>query len=523
MLLAGVCALACAPAPTAPDPSLAAALATAATAAELDVIVMLAGRPPLPGRASVLRGERRRQLIEQLQASHAAALDRIGDALAVDPPLALTPLWLAGGVALTARPALIQALLDHPAVESIRLDRRFHRPLPVLLRPPPGRPVPGVGVWNLDAIHTSALWRAEVDGSGVVVANLDTGVDVDHPDLAARWRGGSNSWFDPAAEHATPADVDGHGTQTMGIAVGGASSGTPIGVAPGARWIAAKIYDDSGSTTLSAIHRSLQWLLDPDGDPASDDAPDVVNNSWGIEDQPDACVLDFAPDLAALRAAGILMVFAAGNAGPEAASSVSPANNPGALAIGAVDAQLLVLGSSSRGPSACGDDVFPTLVAPGVDVRTADLTYGGVFLQSYASVDGTSFAAPHVTGAAALLLEACPTAAVEDLEQALIAAAVDLGGADADRDHGHGLIDLAAARDRLLARPACGGSADAGVVDSGSADAGVVDSGSADHSGDDGSIEAAGGCAASDGDPRLAASALLLIGALARRHDRKRS
>lgn len=81
--------------------------------------------------------------------------------------------------------------------------------------------------------------------------------------------------------------------------VGGGAGGTAIGVAPAARWIAARIFDDRGRSSAAAVHSVYQWLLDPDGNPATDDAPDVVNNSWTFTSP--GCHLEFEPDLQALR------------------------------------------------------------------------------------------------------------------------------------------------------------------------------------------------------------------------------
>jgi bacillopeptidase F len=274
---------------------------------------------------------------------------------------------------------------------------------------------------------------------------MDTGVDAQHPDLADRWRGGSNSWFDPNGEHPTPYDRSGHGTGTMSVAVGGDAGGTSIGVAPGAEWIAEKIFNDAGVATLSGIHQGFQWLLDPDGNPATADIPDVVNNSWGFPNLAGQCYLEFQPDLEVLLAAGIAVVFYAGNQG--SLGSVSPANNPDGFGVGAVDSTLTVTWTSSVGPSPCDGSIFPEVVAPGVGVRAADLGSG------YLSVTGTSFAAPHVAGAIALLRQADPDASVAALEQALTASATDVGPAGADNTAGYGLLNVPLALELLGTLP----------------------------------------------------------------------
>jgi subtilisin family serine protease len=251
----------------------------------------------------------------------------------------------------------------------------------------------------------------------------------------------------------------------MGLLAGGDTSGAPIGVAPEATWIAAKIYDDRGTTTVSVVHQAFQWLLDPDGDPSTADAPDVVSLSFG-DGVADACDPTFQPDLEALRAAGILAVVAAGTGGPAPGSSMSPANAPGAFSAGAVDRTLAVAGFSSRGPSACTGATFPSLVAPGVDVPTTDVSLAG--LPQYTVVSGTSFAAPQVAGAAALLWGALPNPTVDAVEAALRAAAVDLGPAGPDPGFGLGLVDVygawLAAAPPAVASAALTGAVPAGAV-----------------------------------------------------------
>ena len=109
------------------------------------------------------------------------------------------------------------------------------------------------------------------------------------------------------------------------------------------------------------------------------------------------------------------------------------------------------MNSSSRGPSACDGGVFPTLVAPGDGVRTADLTFGGLVPDATTEVIGTSFAAPHVAGAMALLLSAHPQATLDQLEQALRAGAEDLGADGPDNDSGYGRLDVVKAEAELAA------------------------------------------------------------------------
>lgn len=343
-------------------------------------------------------------------------------------------LWLINGVAAHVPARLVAQLASRAEVVSVRLDAVLAAPAPVV-------GLPAAADWNLVMIKANDLWTLGYTGQGVVVASMDTGVDAGHQDLGMNWRGGVNSWFDPNNEHANPADNNGHGTQTMGIAVGG----NGIGVAPGAQWIAVKIFNDAGVTNLSAIHQGFQWLLDPDGNPATDDAPDVVNNSWGLLDSLGACNPEFQPDLQALNAADIAAVFSSGNDGPNPATSLSPANSINAMSVGAVDLTQTIANFSGRGPSACDGGIYPRITAPGVNIKTADLTFGGIFPNAYSYVNGTSFAAAHVSGALAVLRSAHLTATVAQLDAAITQTAVDLGTLGADNDFGYGLLDMAAA------------------------------------------------------------------------------
>lgn len=430
-------------------PGLEARLAELDPAAEVSVIVRFGDRvdlaafregrrgPPGAGRASLNR---------ELRATAERSRGPLERWLAARPSRGRVQLWAINGYAVTLAARHAARLSRLAGVESVGFDATFRAP-PVGIGPPSSP-----AEWNLEAIRAPELWDVGCTGKGAVVASLDSGVDVLHPDLAGRWRGGANSWLDPYGVYEQPHDHSGHGTQVMGVLLGGDAGGTAIGVAPGARWIAARIFDDTNQATLSATHAAYQWLLDPDGDPETDDAPDVVNNSWGLPGTIGMCEGEFALDIAILKAAGIGVVFSAGNAGPGAATSASPANDPEALAVGALDPTTHVASFSGRGPSACDSTVYPRLTAPGVAVRAPDLTFVGLFPQSYVEATGTSVAAPHVTGAFALLKAAIPAASASEVEAALEDGAMDLGPAGADPDYGFGMLDVAEAHHLLRRR-----------------------------------------------------------------------
>lgn len=339
---------------------------------------------------------------------------------------AFDPLWVFNGLAVTATDDVVEELRRRPEVKSIAPDESIQGTA--------GAATAALAEPGIARVLAPEVWALGARGQGVVVATMDSGVDLNQPELAARWRGGNNSWYDPSGEHASPFDASGHGTSTLGVIVGGSGGGTSVGVAPDARWIAVKIFNDRGTAAVSRIHQGFQWLLDPDHDPQTADAPDVVNNSWSYSSP--GCNLEFQRDLQNLRAAGILPIFAAGNTGPLPGSSVSPSNYPEAFAVGATSSTDGIASFSARGPSACGEasTVFPEIVAPGVNVRTTD-RFGG-----YTTVSGTSFAAPTAAGAVALLLSAYPELTVSQQEAAL-KNAVDLGATGPDNSFGYGRLD----------------------------------------------------------------------------------
>ena len=425
------------------DSRLQALLAEAGTQEPLSVIVTFRGEVEPAGLPVGPRSVRRAELVRSLKSRAATSQSATRQFLRERGVVEIRDLWAINGLAVDVPAATLRELAARPEVLRIQYDEVVTLPD---IEP---AQVTGPAEANIELVKARALWDLGFAGQGVTVAIMDSGVDPNHPDLGPRWRGGSNSWFDPHGEHPlVPFDADGHGTSMMGVILGGNAGGSYIGVAPEARWVAVKIFNDAGSARISHIQQGFGWLLDPDGNPATDDAPDVVNNSWDFSATVNQCISDLEAGLQLLKQAGIAVVFAGGNAGPGASTSVSPANNPAAFAVGSVGTQssaTTVSEFSSRGPSACDGTTYPEMVAPGFAVRTADLTSGGASPGNYVEVFGTSVATPHVAGVMALLLSAFPEMSPVTLESALKMSALDLGSAGADNSYGFGLVDAQAA------------------------------------------------------------------------------
>src|SRR5699024_8575394 len=173
--------------------------------------------------------------------------------------------------------------------------------------------------WNVDRVNAPDAWAMGVDGSGTVVASLDTGVQWDHPALKENYRGydaatgevdHEYSFYDATDDgYEVPADDNGHGTHVTGTMVGHEVDGSnQVGVAPGAKWIAARVFDADGYAQDADLLDAAEWILAPGG--RADLAPDVVNNSWGGGPGLDEWYRD---TVRAWRDANIFPEFAAGN------------------------------------------------------------------------------------------------------------------------------------------------------------------------------------------------------------------
>ncbi|MCD0443104.1 S8 family serine peptidase [Glycomyces sp. A-F 0318] len=283
---------------------------------------------------------------------------------------------------------------------------------------------------NLDRstaqISADAVWETGVDGSGVTVAVLDTGIDDTHPDLAGQVAATAN--FTTTEDYR---DRNGHGTHVASIVAG---TGDPrSGVAPGADLVVGKVLDDGGGGQVSWLIDGMEWAAEQDAD--------VVNMSLGLSPgHYEAPMLTDAIDELS-DSTGVLFVVAAGNAGCDACIG-SPGDAPSALTVGAVDHDDVLADFSNRGPVYEGFGLKPDITAPGVDIWAARADGTGEDDDPYTAYSGTSMAAPMVSGAAALLLAAEPDLTGPELKAALMAGAVPTEGASVF-EQGTGRVDVA--------------------------------------------------------------------------------
>jgi subtilisin family serine protease len=299
-------------------------------------------------------------------------------------------------------------------VTKLRLDRKIKASL--------DQSVPQIGA--------PEAWKAGLDGQGVTVAVLDTGVDTKHPDLADRIADSRNFTTDPDA-----GDGYGHGTHVASaIAGSGAASGGKYrGVASGARLLNGKVLDHTGSGELSQLMAGMEW--------AAHAGARVINMSLGGGPSAGNDVLSELVDKLTAET-GALFVAAAGNSGDITAVE-TPAAASSALAVGAVDKSDRLASFSARGPRLGDAMVKPEIVAPGVNIvaaRAAGTNLGPVVGEKYTQLSGTSMATPHVAGAAALLAQKNPSWRSSELKASLTTSAKDVGASWYEQ--GAGRVDI---------------------------------------------------------------------------------
>ncbi len=379
-------------------------------------------------------------------------------------PEIVSRFWIRNIIVLRGTPDIIRQIAALPEVETAFLDGFLQRELPETVEEAVSNPEASEA--GLRAINAHKLWALGYNGTGRIVMNIDTGVEGNNQSFNGRWRGNVPgvhagwAWFDPETNTTFPTDGDGgsqHGTHTMGIMCGlYTATNDTLGVAPGARWIAAKTLNSSPHTSRSIA--AFQWAANPDSNASTmDDVPDAISCSWfdpNISGTECTGASGYYAVIDAVEALGTAVVFSAGNNGPNPSTITAPKNRlttaVNIFSVGAVDGNnpaYPIASFSSRGPSICpGPDslrIKPEVSAPGVNVRSASGTNG------FRSLSGTSMACPHVAGSIALLRSVAPFLTGTEIKHILMNTAVDLGTAGEDNNYGHGIIDLWAAYQQL--------------------------------------------------------------------------
>jgi subtilisin family serine protease len=324
------------------------------------------------------------------------------------------------GVAATLPEAAIAALQRNPNVTSVE---------------------PDLQVFALDAYDTEldGTWGVKrvggglsaTGGAGIHVAVIDTGVDCNHPELTRSGATICDAGWDFVNGGSVAFDDNGHGTHVSGTIAAAKDGAQVVGVAPGVTIHPLKVLDANGSGSFSNIIAALDWVKTYNGN--HPDAPiRITSNSYGSSGNPGS-LTQAAFDSSA--AAGVLHIAAAGNSGICSGKTDTvgyPAKYASVVAVAATDSNNVRPCFSSTGP-----DV--ELSAPGVAI-TSTIPNGG-----YDTWNGTSMATPHVSGVAALVLEAKPTLTASEVRSILTSSATDLGVAGRDTLYGFGLVNATAA------------------------------------------------------------------------------
>ncbi|MEU4241234.1 S8 family serine peptidase [Actinoplanes sp. NPDC026619] len=289
--------------------------------------------------------------------------------------------------------------------------------------------------WDLARINAPAAWESST-GAGVTVAVIDTGVDAAHEDLGGQVLPGMD--YVTGAEGGTSVDPNGHGTHVAGTIAALTGNNTGISaVAPDAKILPIRILDASGNGYMSNAAKAIVY--------AADHGANVINMSFGSTER----TLAVTAAVSYAQNKGVVIVAAGGNGRSVGSPVTYPAAEQGVIAVGASDSADAIAAYSSSG-------AYIDVAAPGSAVLSTSTG------DTYATMYGTSMAAAHVSGVAALVAARQPGLSAEEIEDAIEQYAVDRGTKGKDKDFGYGRIDAAAAvngADIIAGTPAASPSA----------------------------------------------------------------
>ena len=333
--------------------------------------------------------------------------------------------YIVNAVLVKGSREIAEALAARPDVARVEGNPVIHNALPqpdAVIEVPPQPQHPATIEPGINYTHAPDVWALGFRGQGITVAGADTGQRWTHNALKPHYRGWDGltadhnfNWHDsihdsignPCGNDSPfPCDDNGHGTHTIGTAIGDDGMGNQIGMAPGAKWIGCRNMDQGDGTPARYIE-CMEWFLAPypigggQGDPLR--APDITSNSWVCPPSEGCSANTLQAAVEAQAAAGIMMVAGAGNDGP----SCSTVFYPPAIYAASYTVGALVTGTdgiasfSSRGPVTIdgSNRIKPDITAPGTSTRSSYNTSDN----AYVSLSGTSMATPHIAGAMALL------------------------------------------------------------------------------------------------------------------------
>ena len=312
--------------------------------------------------------------------------------------------FIINSIYIKGRAELIEKIARRSDVESIRLNHTIVSDKEeIVKRKSSLSEVTSYVPWNLESIQADRVTKT---GKNIVVGIIDSGVNANHPELQnALLPGGFKDFVEPT--NTEPKDETGHGTHVAGTILG-----RTIGIAKDAKLVVARVFNKEGEASDEGLLAAGQWILEK--------KPQVVNNSWG-GNRDDSFYDDIVKKW---KAAGIVPIFSSGNTGEYNAGGEGSIGSPGSLedsfSVGALTKDDKLAKFSLRGPSKHTNKFKPEISAPGVNILSADYK-GGYVLKT-----GTSMAAPHVTGAVALILEANKNLSVDKVEDILKSTATPL-------------------------------------------------------------------------------------------------